>query len=112
MDRESERGGGAAVVVVDEGRRVIERRGDLLRHRRRWLRGDATGWFTGLQRWGAQLSGTGKGLLRLYTYTKACGRYRDAPSVVSTKVPLVKLPVNDILDPVSLHFAKNAFHVL
>lgn len=48
----------------------------------------------------------------IYTYTKACGRYRDAPSVVSTKLPLVKLPVNDILDPVSLHFAKNAFHVL
>jgi len=103
--------------VVNEGRRVIERRGEIYFDTSSGdCEGMRQGWFTGLQRWGAQLSGTGKGLPRLYIciyiYISRYGRCCNALSDVSTtKLPLVKLPVDDTLDlvflsetSVSLHF--------
>lgn len=96
MDRESERGGVAVVVVVDEGRGVIERRGDLLRHRR----GGGGGGCEGMRQGGLRVCkdgahsyrGQGKGCCHAYIYQGMRTVSRDAPSVVSTtKLPLVKL---------------------
>lgn len=84
--------------MVNEGRRVIERRGDLLRPTPATVSARGCDRVVyGFAKMGCAVIGNGeRAAMFICVYTEAC---RDALSLVSTmKLSLVKLPVDDTSD--------------